>query len=81
MATKQAVTGNPQLNIRLEKELLDKIKSAADSEGITAAEWARRACLSSLGESLPGGVSRSEFESLKSEVEALKKDWPLELGA
>lgn len=77
MATKQAVTGNPQLNIRIEKELLDKIKKAAESEGLTAAEWARRACLASLGESLPGGIGRGEFEAaiaeLRKEIEELKK--------
>lgn len=60
---KQPPYGNPQLNIRIEKEILDQVKDAAKKEGMTAQDWARRAILSALGQDIPNGVARSEFES------------------
>ena len=59
---KQAPYGNPQLNIRLEKEILDQLKAAAEKEGMSAQDWARRAILTSLGQDIPGGIGRAEFE-------------------
>lgn len=59
---KQPPYGNPQLNIRLEKEILDQLKAAAEKEGMTAQDWARRAILTSLGQDIPGGIGRGEFE-------------------
>jgi hypothetical protein len=69
--------GNKQVNIRLEDETLDKIKKAAERDGLNVQGWIRNAILSSLGESVPGAVGRSEFEEafakLQGEIEALKK--------
>jgi hypothetical protein len=66
----------------MESELLDKIKAAADTDGIGLQDWIRNACRNALGEAIPGAVGRSEFEeaiaNLAKEVEELKK---LELAA
>jgi hypothetical protein len=74
--------GNKQVNVRMEDELVDKIKAAAEANGIGVQDWIRNACRAALGESIPGAVGRSEFEaaiaSLTKEVEELKK---LELAA
>jgi len=37
-----AVSGNPQLNIRLEIDLMDKVKAEADKQGMRPQEWVRR---------------------------------------
>jgi hypothetical protein len=65
---KQAPYGNPQLNIRLEKEILDQLKAAAEKEGMSAQDWARRAILTSLGQDIPGGIGRAEFEDAIAEL-------------
>jgi len=65
---KQAPYGNPQLNIRLEKEILDQLKAAAEKEGMSAQDWARRAILTSLGQDIPGGIGRGEFEDAIAEL-------------
>jgi hypothetical protein len=70
-----------QVNIRVEPDLLDKIKAAAKKEGIVLQDWIRNACRNALGEAIPGAVGRSEFEAaianLAKEVEELKKLEPV----
>ena len=74
---KQPPYGNPQLNIRLEKEILDQLKAAAEKEGMTAQDWARRAILTSLGQDIPGGIGRGEFDDA---IAQLKTQFQTELG-
>ena len=64
--------GNPQLNIRLEKNILDLVKAAAEEEGMSAQEWTRRAILSALGQDVPGSVGRAEFDAVKVELTEVK---------
>jgi hypothetical protein len=69
--------GNKQVNVRMDDVLVDKIKAAAEANGIGVQDWIRNACRSALGESIPGAIGRSEFETaisnLAREVEDLKK--------
>lgn len=69
--------GNKQVNIRLEADLLQQIKDAAEGEGIGVQDWIRNACRSALGQSIPGAVGRSEFESaiasLSEQIQQLKE--------
>jgi hypothetical protein len=71
--------GNPQLNIRLEKNILDLVKAAAEEEGMSAQEWTRRAILLALGQDVPGSVGRAEFDNaiakLSDELETVKGEW------
>ena len=85
--------GNPQLNIRLPRDVMEKIEKAKDAENLPSSqELARRVILAALGEDLPSAISRSEFsqateaiadltsrlEALQDEVETLKKSEPLD---
>lgn len=73
--------GNPQLNIRLPREVMEKIEKAREAENLPSSqEWARRVILAALGEDVPSGVSRNEFSQaltaiaeLREELEAVKK--------
>lgn len=69
--------GNKQVNVRMETDLLDDIKKAADTDGIGLQDWIRNACRVALGQPVPGAIGRSEFESaiasLNQQVEELKK--------
>jgi len=69
-----AVSGNPQLNIRLEPDLMGKVKDEAEKQGMRPQEWVRRLIKETLGEvstnvvlSIDGGnatgVSKDEFEA------------------
>ncbi len=62
--------GNKQVNVRMESELLDSIKEAAEDSGLSVQEWVRNACRSALGQSIPGAISSFELESLRGEVES-----------
>lgn len=83
-----AVSGNPQLNIRLEIDLMNKVKDEAEKQGMRPQEWVRRLIKETLGEvptnvvlSVDGNnatsVTREEFETviakLTEEVEEIKK--------
>jgi hypothetical protein len=70
-----AVSGNPQLNVRLEPDLMRKVKEEAEKQGMRPQEWVRRLIKETLGEvpntvvlSNDGGndssVSRGEFEAV-----------------
>lgn len=77
--------GNPQLNIRLDPEIMRQIEERAEADGINKQEWAKRLILDALGKELPTAIGRSEFETvttqlatLTQEIEQIKK---LELAA
>ena len=63
--------GNKQVNVRMESELVDSIKAAADSGGVSMQDWIRNACRSALGQSIPGAISSSELEPLKEAIAGL----------
>ncbi len=82
-----AVSGNPQLNIRLEPDLMGKVADKAKEQGMRPQEWVRRLIKETLGEVSTNvvlsadtnnatGISRDEFEaaiaSLRDEIEAVK---------
>ncbi|MFN7715363.1 MAG: hypothetical protein ACK5QS_07785 [Pseudanabaenaceae cyanobacterium] len=69
-----AVSGNPQLNIRLEPDLMKTVKAEAEKQGMRPQEWVRRLIKETLGEvstnvvltsdsSSATGISRDEFET------------------
>ena len=82
-----AVSGNPQLNIRLEPDLMNKVAAKAQEQGMRPQEWVRRLIKETLGEVstnvvLPTDtvnattVTRDEFEAaiaaLRSEIDQVK---------
>lgn len=71
-----AVSGNPQLNIRLEIDLMNKVKDEAETQGMRPQEWVRRLIKEALGEVSANvvlavdsatGISRDEIQSMISE--------------
>lgn len=69
-----AVSGNPQLNIRLEIDLMEKVKAEAKKQGMRPQEWVRRLIKETLCEipthlvlstdnASATSVSREEFET------------------
>ena len=70
---KQPVYGNPQINTRFDRETHEAIRQRAEAEGLSnAQDWVRKVVLAALGTDT-ATVNRSEFDSLRDEVEALKK--------
>jgi hypothetical protein len=82
-----AVSGNPQLNIRLEPDLMAKVTAKAKEQGMRPHEWVRRLIKETLGEvstnvvlptdtSNATGITRDEFEAaiaaLRGELESVK---------
>ena len=82
-----AVSGNPQLNIRLEPDLMAKVADKAKEQGMRPQEWVRRLIKETLGEvstnvvlssdsSNATGITRDEFEAaiaaLRDEIEQVK---------
>lgn len=87
-----AVSGNPQLNIRLEIDLMDKVKEKAEENGMRPQEWVRRLIKETLGEVptnvvLSGdtdtatGITRDDIESMVSEaIAAMPQPEPVDIG-
>lgn len=86
-----AVSGNPQLNIRLEIDLMKKVKEKADENGMRPQEWVRRLIKETLGEvstnvvlstdnATATGVSRDDIESMVREaIAAMPKPEPVDI--
>jgi hypothetical protein len=55
--------GNKQVNIRIEPELLKQIEDKAGEAKISPADWIRNAIRLALGETIPGAITRLEFEA------------------
>ena len=76
------VAGNPQLNIRLEPGLMQKLKEAAQAQGLNPQEFARNLIKRELGEpvAVPVSVYQGELESaisllrgeVRTELDALR---------
>ena len=90
-----AVSGNPQLNIRLEIDLMDKVKEEAEKQGMKPQEWVRRLIKETLGEvstnvvlstdnATATTVSKDEFEtaiaSLTKQIESVPQREPVDIG-
>lgn len=87
-----AVSGNPQLNIRLEPDLMAKVAAKAKEQGMRPQEWVRRLIKETLGEVTTNvvlssdtnnatSVSRDEFEAaiaaLRGEINQVKELEPV----
>jgi 4-hydroxy-3-methylbut-2-enyl diphosphate reductase IspH len=83
------VSGNPQLNIRLEPELMKSVKKEAETQGMRPQEWVRRLIKETLGKvstnvvlSTATTVSKDEFETVIAELrEEIKEAKELESSA
>jgi hypothetical protein len=66
--------GNPQLNIRLDPEVMKQIGERAEADGINKQEWAKRLILEALGKPLPTAIGRSEFEAVAQQLANLAEE-------
>jgi hypothetical protein len=66
--------GNPQLNIRLDPEIMEQIEERAEADHIGKQEWVKRLILEALGKELPTAIGRSEFETVTKQLAQLAEE-------